>query len=83
MMLETITMEDSDYSPQWPDVYVAGNKQKIEGDIRFEVVFRNRDGELEVYRPDNLFEYERYKVGALWKLKAETQSTVKPLKPIK
>ena len=79
-LLEMVIQEAPDYNPTWPDVYVAGPKQKSIAEIKFEVVFKTRSEKL-VYKPDNLYNYQRFQVGAMWKIKREKAGTLKPLKP--
>ena len=80
--VETITMDGTDYSPKWPDVCVVGPNQKSNAEIRFEVVFRTKDGELEVYKPDNLYDYKRFVIGDVWKVKVDEVSSIRPLKVV-
>ena len=83
MLLESINTDGTDYHPIWPDVIVVGDDQKTESYIRFEVLFRTRNNEIEIYKPDNLYDFEKFIIGDVWKIKYNPVGSTKPIKLIK
>ena len=80
-LLESIDLIGSDYFPQWPDIIVAGDNQRIDAYIRFEVLFKTGMNEIEIYKPDDLPDFKKFIVGDMWKIKPNHQgSSIKPIK---
>ena len=80
VLLESINTDGTDYTPVWPDVITIGSNQKTTSEISFEVLLRTGLNEIEIYRPDNIVDYEKFIVGDVWKIKPHASSSVRPLK---